>query len=337
MTIAVVVPLVLDVDASSVERARNWSWLAGRYAALHPEWRVVASADPGGGAFSKARAVNAGVETADAEVVVVADADVVIARVALIEAVDAAQSGASWVVPFGDVYRLSADQTRQVVENEAETLTPSDVPHSWLDPQRPQYRGKPGGGIVVLSADAFRSVGGFDERFARWGGEDFALAHALTACIGKPVRFGYPLWHLWHPPQADYDPGGRLPEANRRLLAVYRRASRDAGTMRALLHERLGGEMPCGCGGTTPDQAAAPRTEARCITCGRSFTAFDGVDGAEAHRAEFGHVIEGYRGLRASTRRSTPVLDPFAASNTPTVEPKMPTDAAELDPAALTP
>ena len=56
------------------------------------------------------------------------------------------------------------------------------------------------GGTVAIRKKAFFSIGGFDERFVGWGGEDnefFDRCRLLNA-----YRFGYlPFIHLWHPPQ----------------------------------------------------------------------------------------------------------------------------------------
>lgn len=58
------------------------------------------------------------------------------------------------------------------------------------------------GGSVAISRDAFFSIGGYDESFVGWGGEDNEFwDRALTR---KVWPFGYlPIVHLWHAPQPD--------------------------------------------------------------------------------------------------------------------------------------
>jgi glycosyl transferase family 7 (putative galactosyltransferase) len=58
------------------------------------------------------------------------------------------------------------------------------------------------GGTIAVRREAFLSLGGFDEGFVDWGGEDdefFDRCNAVRHC-----RFGFlPFVHLWHPPQPD--------------------------------------------------------------------------------------------------------------------------------------
>ena len=57
------------------------------------------------------------------------------------------------------------------------------------------------GGTIVIRRSAFESIGGFDEGFANWGGEDFEFFDRATSI--PSVTYGYvPFVHLWHPPQA---------------------------------------------------------------------------------------------------------------------------------------
>jgi hypothetical protein len=56
------------------------------------------------------------------------------------------------------------------------------------------------GGSVALDRDAYFALGGMDEAFVGWGGEDNEFwERGLTRRVWP---FGYlPLIHLWHPPQ----------------------------------------------------------------------------------------------------------------------------------------
>lgn len=57
------------------------------------------------------------------------------------------------------------------------------------------------GGTIAVRRDAFAAIGGFDEGFVDWGGEDDEF-YDRCAEIGH-LRAGYlPFVHLWHPPQA---------------------------------------------------------------------------------------------------------------------------------------
>jgi hypothetical protein len=56
------------------------------------------------------------------------------------------------------------------------------------------------GGTIAIRRDAFFAIGGFDEGFVDWGGEDDEFYDRCSAL--KHCRFGYlPFIHLWHQPQ----------------------------------------------------------------------------------------------------------------------------------------
>lgn len=89
-----------------------------------------------------------------------------------------------------------------------------------------------GGGSIAIGRDAFFELGGFDEEFVGWGGEDNEFWERCA--LRRRWEYGYlPLVHLWHRPQsrkwdpdnpalaryrilAALDPGERV----RRLLAA---------------------------------------------------------------------------------------------------------------------
>ncbi|QCK82219.1 hypothetical protein E5Z46_08125 [Geobacillus kaustophilus NBRC 102445] len=43
------------------------------------------------------------------------------------------------------------------------------------------------------------AVGGFDERFSAWGGEDDAFSSAVNTLCGHYKRLEHTIYHLWHP------------------------------------------------------------------------------------------------------------------------------------------
>jgi len=58
------------------------------------------------------------------------------------------------------------------------------------------------GGSIAADRDAYFAIGGFDESFVGWGGEDNELWE--RAATRRTFTFGYlPFVHLWHAPQAE--------------------------------------------------------------------------------------------------------------------------------------
>ena len=148
----------------------------GRASADHP-WR-------------KAAAVADALTRVDAEILVIADADVWTDGV--FEAIDVVRAGAPWAVPHQKVLRLTPEATQSVFRGQPLV--------EGLPTQEKPYKGVEGGGMVVLRrVDYLRAP--LDHRFAGWGQEDESWAIAMRTVIGEPWRGEAPLFHLWHPPQ----------------------------------------------------------------------------------------------------------------------------------------
>lgn len=139
--------------------------------------------------WRKAAAIMNGLAQTDADVVIVADADVWCDPRS---AVDAVEAGAPWAVPHGKVCRLTEEATARVLDGERPTLRRLE--------QRP-YAGYECGGVYVIRRDVLVDVPP-DARFVGWGQEDQSQAAALRTLVGPPWRGSLNLWHLWHPPQA---------------------------------------------------------------------------------------------------------------------------------------
>lgn len=219
MSVAVLVPWRPDGGP----RQTVWAWLRSQWAATHPAWEIVTGACPDG-PWSKGAATADALRQTDADVLVVADADVWSAGTTL--AVDEVTSGrARWAMPHQLVHRLTEDATQAVLQGAAMPGQPTAETHP----------GMPGGGIVVLARTVLEGVP-LDPAFTGWGQEDQAWALALETLAGPMWRGGSDLFHLWHPP---------APRRTRRIgspesLARYRRyqtASGQHAQMRALVAE----------------------------------------------------------------------------------------------------
>jgi GT2 family glycosyltransferase len=212
-------------------RDRAWEWCRARWRHNHPPLRIVeATTEP----WSKARAVNAAVARLrrPPAVLVVADADVFIDPIAITRAISSARR-VGWAVPHGLVYRLDENATAAALASSPGAWTPDEAR---AQVTRAPYLGLAAGGIVVVTAASWATVGGFDPRFVTWGGEDVSLGWALRTLVGPGLRIGLPLWHLDHPPTHRYN----RPEYvdTLALQERYRRADGDPAAMRALIDER---------------------------------------------------------------------------------------------------
>jgi hypothetical protein len=207
------------------ERAAAWAWVRSRYesAGLHV---VTGHSDASG--FSRTGAILDARGRTDADVLIVADADV------WCDDVDELVAQAfvhGWAIP-NLLYRLSAESTDQVLAG----ASWRGLPLSTDNPQDSQpYRVHPAGTLLALTAETFDAAPP-DPRFVGWGQEDDAWAITLRTLVGPPTRIPADVVHLWHPPQPRRT---RVVgnEANVRLLRRYQRAQRRPDRIRALLEE----------------------------------------------------------------------------------------------------
>lgn len=212
-TAAVLMPTGITDDWR--EKARTF--VAGWYAHYFPEIPVVFG-ECSSAEWSKGAAVADAFDRAPAgaQVLVIADADSYLADPATLrKALQLVSSGTPWITAHSRVYRLRDVETARL-----HAAGPTERPRlGWL--VRPVYEGPHGGGITILSRQAFELVGGIDRRFAGWGGEDLAFGWALQTLAGEVERLDGRLVHLWHPHPAPTLRGSPESEA---LLELYRQA-----------------------------------------------------------------------------------------------------------------
>lgn len=174
------------------------------------------------GPFNKAWGQNVGARHAAAGVLLFGDADVIVPG-GLSAAVAHCHRDAQVVKPYRSLIDLTPDETRRVRERGAQ----ADLA---LDAATPRDRDANGerlvlcGGWFAMRRDAFAALGGFDERFVGWGGEDDAMTlkverARLSTCELDPG----PALHLWHPRSRASTTGHSRYAANRALLDDYQR------------------------------------------------------------------------------------------------------------------
>lgn len=149
------------------------------------------------GLFNKAWAVNVGaVDTAgDTPFLCVLDADILVDRAFVARnAARLYEGGHGTHLPFRWSLSLDETSTLRAIGLRTEKGV-ADVPDAVL---RGLLLREPPGGCVWLRTEVFHAVGGFDERYEGWGGEDDDVIARLTAA-GPLLRFDDQLLHLNHP------------------------------------------------------------------------------------------------------------------------------------------
>ena len=145
--------------------------------------------DPSG--WHKAWAYNVGVQKAKADIVVCHDGDIIIPKRYALEVSKYLGDKRFEVCHLQRfLFCLNQKDTMYALENMA---VPDDVM-----PERARQNWQ--GGTVAILKDAFWRIGGFDNSFVDWGGEDNEFYDRCQTL--NVFKYGYlPFIHLWHEPQ----------------------------------------------------------------------------------------------------------------------------------------
>ena len=206
-----------DVEAIVVEQ--------DRYPRLeaplpHPSARVVFAYNAG--PFNKAWGLNVGARHASGSVLLLGDADVIVPG-GLALAAGTCASTMQVVKPYRTLVDLTPEESALVRRSRGAGSIDVEL----------AARGNRDaigerlvlcGGWFAMRRDAFAALGGFDERFVGWGGEDDAMTlkvelARLSTCELDPG----PALHLWHPRSHATTLGHAGYASNVALLADYAR------------------------------------------------------------------------------------------------------------------
>ena len=143
--------------------------------------------------FNKSWGLNVAMRVSGASIAVFTDADLIVAGGvrALIQACGQRSPVAK---PYRDVLDLSEEESERVHRGE----------HGFRPAPRPGRQARNEhlvlcGGMFAIRADAFYHVGGWDERFVGWGGEDDALSLKIQRANMQVAALDGVALHLWHP------------------------------------------------------------------------------------------------------------------------------------------
>jgi hypothetical protein len=177
--------------ADGARRDQLWRWARERW-----PFEVVEGSSPDG-PFNRSAAINdAARKAGDWDIAAIIDADTLVPQpqldlaLRLVEQADesaVAQRDGLAVLPFTHYCLVSRKESDRL-------LAGRELPGSSA---LMQVRVNRWSGCVVVPRALFEAVGGFDERFVGWGGEDISFAAALLAA-GTVARLPGNLYHLWH-------------------------------------------------------------------------------------------------------------------------------------------
>lgn len=204
------VTIIFPFEPRGGVREENYQWLWEFYRDALPDAQILTEGYPGY-PFNKAAAINKAMRRATGDVVAILDADALLDPEQLLQAVADCRRARvrgvkTWVMPYRRLYRLTEEFSRVVLDfyepdsRHIECLLDEPVDPELYDNHTGSHHGHMFGAMAqVMPREAFEVVGGWDERFAGWGGEDVSFARALDTLWGKHRSLDAPIFHLWHP------------------------------------------------------------------------------------------------------------------------------------------
>lgn len=184
-----------------------------------PRWRDVLTPytdrylfAPNGGPFNKSWAVNTGVmdDGGAAECMCILDADVLVDRDFVTRnRARFERPGVMGYLPYRDMWNLDEDSTCRAIKQRLHCGTSEPNPEHL----RAFVLRRPPGACVWLRLSAFHTVGGMDERFEGWGGEDNDFVYRLDTYSAFD-SYNDPLLHMYHEPSAALRADGEVLNAD---------------------------------------------------------------------------------------------------------------------------
>jgi hypothetical protein len=141
--------------------------------------------------YNRSQTFNIGAGQARAPVLLLHDNDMLVPKGYLRRILQRIDSGYSVVNPKRFIFYLNREHSKQLLSGRAD-----------YDSQPPEaiVQNLEAGGSMAITLDAFEEIGGMDEGFTGWGGEDNEF---WDRCLTLPTWiWGYdPIVHLWHKSQ----------------------------------------------------------------------------------------------------------------------------------------
>ena len=205
--------ILIPFQSRNPLRIRHFRWLHAYWRAQLPEAEIIIGRDWASRRrirrrpFSKSVAVNDAFKRSHGDVIAIVDADAYLDARVLTHCADRIRCARKhdvhlWFVPYRHLYRLREGITEEIVKSRPwnPLRLPSPPPRADVDGFDGSGWGHPFGAMVqVMPREAFLAVGGMDERFRGWGGEDSSFLRALDTLWGPHKNTCDDVLHLWHP------------------------------------------------------------------------------------------------------------------------------------------
>jgi hypothetical protein len=187
---------------------KNFKWVK-KYIKCHLPWaQVITPNDPSFDlAFSKCAAINEGAREATGDIYVLLDADGYVTIDSITYCARKirearARNHRLWYVPYRRFYRLTDKISQKIINSSpCHPYRVSTPPHPGnVQNTSGSEHGHWFGALVqIMPREAFEAIGGWDERFRGWGGEDHSAMRAIDTIYSPHKTLPGQVLHLWHP------------------------------------------------------------------------------------------------------------------------------------------
>lgn len=184
------VSVLIPFKSDNGPRDAIFKWVLDYYTQLMPEAEICIGTSKTE-LFLRSQAINDAAKKATREIFVIADADLVYDSEMLVKSINLLNKY-SLVYPYHKIMYLSECNTQEILKSQP--VWPLKISDRIF-----QLPYDPFGGVNVVTRKNFEVIGGFDERFVGWGGEDNAFFIAITTLFGPHLRLERNGYHLWHP------------------------------------------------------------------------------------------------------------------------------------------
>lgn len=242
------ISIIIPFSSNDPQRKANLKWLLKYWKCKLPYAEVIVGRSKKG-VFCKGAAINDAVRRSSGKVLAVLDADAyldhrVVRRCANRILEELSHGHHLWYVPYRHLYRLRKGITRKILKSDP--CNPLKLPEHPCDKDasnkghQVKYGHRYAAMAAIFPREAYDIIGGCDERFRGWGGEDVALLRALDTLWGRHKTTNNSIYHLWHSFIGnDYKTrrweGQDHGNANQELANAYNRATNHPQKMRDLI------------------------------------------------------------------------------------------------------
>lgn len=185
------VSILLPFKTDNGPREKAFKWVKQYYQETIPNGEICIGTC-NNSFFSKSIAVNNAAKIATRDIFIIIDSDMFCDPTLIARSLKLLNKY-PWVIPYKNVHYLSQDTTMRVIAEPPNWPLKIDISEN-ITKMSDAF-----GGINIVPRKYFEEVGGFDERFKGWGGEDDAFCFALNTMVGKFKRLDSAIYHLWHP------------------------------------------------------------------------------------------------------------------------------------------